>query len=200
MSDYSCGTSRIAGCRFSVYPMSDRFADIILNALNKVNTEKVWIQTDDLCTCVRGKIEHVFDVTRAIFAHAAATGVHTVFNGTFSIGCPGDSQGDVRMSEDEVTLNADLGPCGEIVTAGHFSLYPLGIDHYMDVIYKEIERAKQRGTLTQGVHYSSRLDGTLSKLFETLEEAFSNAIQTDRSHLVMTAVISANSPSPKKIP
>ena len=104
------------------------------------------------------------------------------------------------MSEDERKLNTDIGLSGDIETAGHFSLYPLGINHYMDVIYQEIERARQKGTLTQGIHYSSRLDGTLSELFETLEEAFLNALETEQSHLVMTAVISANSPSPKKIP
>ena len=43
-----------------------------------VDTGKVWIQTDDVSTCIRGRAEHVFDVTRAIFAYAAASGVHTV--------------------------------------------------------------------------------------------------------------------------
>lgn len=199
MSHLTCGTSRIVGCRFSVFPMTDRFVEVIMEALESVNTDKVWIHTDDLCTCVRGRAEHVFDVTRAIFAHTAGTGVHTVFNGTFSIGCPGDSKGDVFMSEDDVRMNESLAEKANIETASHFSLYPLGTDNYMDIIYQEVERAKSKGTLTQGIHYSSRLDGTLSAVFETLEDAFTHAIQTERSHLVMTAVVSANSPSPKSI-
>lgn len=28
MSQLSCGTSRIVGCRFSIYPMSDRFVEL----------------------------------------------------------------------------------------------------------------------------------------------------------------------------
>lgn len=197
MSNLSCGSSRIAGCRFSVYPMSDQFVDIILGALKQVKTDKVWIQTDDVCTCVRGRIEHVFDVTRAIFAFTAASGVHAVFNGTYSIGCPGDSKGDAFMSEDDIPVNAALGAAADIETSGHFSLYPLGTENYMDIIYTEIERAKQKGTLTQGIHYSSRLDGTLSQLFDTLQDAFENAISHEKSHLVMTTVLSVNSPSPK---
>ncbi|UNK16807.1 Ykof family thiamine-binding protein [Paenibacillus sp. N3/727] len=199
MNNPACGTSRIVGCRFSVFPMTDRFVQVITEALASVNTDKVWMYTDDLCTCIRGRAEHVFDVTRAIFAHSAATGVHTVFNGTFSIGCPGDSKGDVYMSEDDTRMNESLAGSANIETACHFSLYPLGTENYMDIIYQEVERAKSKGTLTQGIHYASRLDGTLSRVFDTLEDAFMHAIQTDRSHLVMTVVVSANSPSPKEI-
>ncbi|WP_199794798.1 YkoF family thiamine/hydroxymethylpyrimidine-binding protein [Paenibacillus faecalis] len=197
MNNSVCGTSRIVGCTFSVSPMTDQFVQVITEALTSVNTDKVWMHTDDLCTCVRGKAEHVFDVTRAIFAHTAATGVHTVFNGTFSIGCPGDSKDDAYMSEDDKPMNENLGSSANMETASHFSLYPLGSENYMDIIYKEIERAKTKGTLTEGIHYASRLDGTLQEVFHTLEDAFMNAIQSSQKHLVMTAVVSANSPSPK---
>jgi uncharacterized protein YqgV (UPF0045/DUF77 family) len=61
MSNF-CGTSEITGARFSIYPMSDRFVDIIKSALEEVDTSKVWMETDDVSTCVRGRSEHVFDV------------------------------------------------------------------------------------------------------------------------------------------
>ncbi|EHB56647.1 YkoF family thiamine/hydroxymethylpyrimidine-binding protein [Paenibacillus lactis] len=198
MNELACGTSRIVGCRFSVFPMTDRFVEVIMGALESVHTDKVWIHTDDVSTCVRGRAEHVFDVTRAIFAHAAASGVHTVFNGTYSIGCPGDTDADVYMSEDSGVLNSELGPHADIETACQFALYPLGTEHYMDIIYGEVQRAKEKGTFGGSVHYASRLDGTLSRVFESLEDAFKHAIQTDTSHLVMTAVVSAHSPSPKQ--
>ncbi|MFE9274394.1 YkoF family thiamine/hydroxymethylpyrimidine-binding protein [Paenibacillus glucanolyticus] len=200
MSELTCGTSRIVGCRFSVFPMTDRFVEVIMDALKSVNTGKVWIQTDDVSTCIRGRAEHVFDVTRAIFAYAAASGVHTVFNGTYSIGCPGDTEADVYMSEDSERLNREIGKNADIDTACQFALYPLGTDHYMDVIYKEVHRAKEKGTFAGSVHYASRLDGSISKVFESLEDAFLHAIQSDSSHLVMTAVVSANSPSAKPRP
>jgi len=198
MNELVCGTSRIVGCRFSVFPMTDRFVEVIMGALESVHTDKVWIHTDDVSTCVRGRAEHVFDVTRAIFAYAAASGVHTVFNGTYSIGCPGDTDADVYMSEDSRVLNSELGPHGDIETACQFALYPLGTEQYMDIIYGEVQRAKEKGTFGGSVHYASRLDGTLSRVFESLEDAFKHAIQTDTSHLVMTAVVAAHSPSPKQ--
>lgn len=197
MSELVCGTSRIVGCRFSVFPMTDRFVEVIMGALRSVDTTKVWIQTDDVSTCVRGRMEHVFDVTRAIFAHAAASGVHTVLQGTYSIGCPGDSDADVYMDEDPTTLNSDIGKHAHIETACQFALYPLGTDNYMEVIYGEVQRAKAAGTFNGSVHYASRLDGALSQVFESLQDAFQHAIQSDHSHLVMTAVVSAHSPSAK---
>jgi len=197
MNELVCGTSRIVGCRFSVFPMTDRFVEVITEALRSVDSEKVWIQTDDVSTCIRGRAEHVFDVTRAIFAHAAASGVHTVFNGTYSIGCPGDTVADAYMDEDSTRLNHDIGEHADIETACQFALYPLGSANYMDVIYAEVDRAKAAGTFGGSVHYASRLDGTLSRVFGSLEDAFQHAIQSDSSHLVMTAVVSAHSPSPK---
>lgn len=200
MNERSCGTSRIVGCRFSVFPMTDRFVEVITGALRSVDTGKVWIQTDDVSTCIRGRAEHVFDVTRAIFAYAAASGAHTVFNGTYSIGCPGDTDADVYMTEDSELLNHDIGEHAGIETACQFALYPLGTDNYMDVIYNEVNRAKEKGTFAGSVHYASRLDGSISKVFESLEDAFQHAIQSDSSHLVMTAVVSAHSPSAKPRP
>ncbi|OIB02527.1 thiamine-binding protein [Paenibacillus sp. LC231] len=197
MNELVCGTSRIVGCRFSVFPMTDRFVEVILGALQSVDTGKVWIQTDDVSTCIRGRAEHVFDVTRAIFAHAAASGVHTVFNGTYSIGCPGDTDADVYMTEDSTRLNNDIGEHADMETACQFALYPMGTDNYMEVIYGEVNRAKAAGTFAGSVHYASRLDGSLSRVFESLEEAFLHAIQSDSSHLVMTAVVSAHSPTVK---
>lgn len=197
MNELVCGTSRIVGCRFSVFPMTDRFVEVITEALRSVDSEKVWIQTDDVSTCIRGRAEHVFDVTRAIFAYAAASGVHTVFNGTYSIGCPGDTDADAYMNEDSTRLNHDIGERADIETACQFALYPMGSANYMDVIYAEVDRAKAAGTFGGSVHYASRLDGTLSRVFGSLEDAFQHAIQSDSSHLVMTAVVSAHSPSPK---
>ncbi|MDR9853257.1 YkoF family thiamine/hydroxymethylpyrimidine-binding protein [Paenibacillus sp. VCA1] len=188
-----CGTSRIAGCRFSIYPMSGDFVSIIEDALKKTNTSKVWMLTDDVSTCVRGRMSHVFDVVHAIFAHAAASGEHVVFSGTFSIGCPGDSSGDVYMSEDDVRLNET--PPG-IDTAAQFALYPLNAPGYMGMIAGAVEAAKSLGTFSGSVHYASRLDGSANDVFRTLGQVFAKAAD-EVSHLVMTATLSCNSPSPK---
>ncbi|MBN3523973.1 YkoF family thiamine/hydroxymethylpyrimidine-binding protein [Paenibacillus apiarius] len=198
MNTASCGSSRIVGCRFSIYPMSDRFVDIIMEALKKTDMSKVWSKTDDVSTCVRGRTEHVFDVVQSIFLHSAAGGEHVVLNATFSIGCPGDSEGDVYLSEDDIRLNARHCQAIQFEAASQFSLYPLGSTSYMDTIYDIVALAKEEGTFGGSAHYASRLDGDAQRVFATLEHAFVKAQASDASHIVMTATISANSPSKKE--
>lgn len=190
----ACGTSRIVGCRFSLYPMSSQFVDIIMDALNKVDTSKVWSKTDDVSTCIRGRMEHVFDVTKAIFLQAAKSGEHVVLNGTFSIGCPGDTEGDVFMSENDQRMNEMNSAAIPIQTAAQFALYPMGTADYMNKIYGAVEIAQEHGTFGEGVHYASRLDGDANRVFATLEQSFAHT-QESVSHVVMTVNLSCNSPS-----
>jgi energy-coupling factor transport system substrate-specific component len=63
----TCHQSRIAGCDFAIYPMTDQFVDVISSALQEIDSSKVWMKTTDVGTCVRGRISHVFDVTKALF-------------------------------------------------------------------------------------------------------------------------------------
>jgi energy-coupling factor transport system substrate-specific component len=200
MSNLVCGTSEITGARFSIYPMSDRFVEIITTALKEVNTQKVWMETDDLSTCVRGRSEHVFDVVKAMFLAAAKNGDHVVLAATFSNGCPGDTAGDVFLTENPIRLNEEQSQQIIQEVAVQFSLYPLGIPTYMDVIIDQIELAKDQGTFTKGVHYASRLDGDANSVFKTLEDAFNRSFQSAASHIVMTVTMSANSPSKKEVP
>lgn len=198
MSKGLCGTSGISGARFSIYPMSENFVEVIMSALNEVDTSKVWIETDDITTCVRGNSEHVFDVVKAIYLNAAKTGHHVVLNATFSNGCPGDTTGDAFMSEDHLRMNELSSREINQKVAVQFALYPLGIPTYMDVIMEQVRAAQQQGVFSCGVHYASRLDGEANKVFEALEMAFDGARKSDSSHIVMTVTMSANSPSRKE--
>lgn len=193
-----CGTSQITGARFSVYPMSDRFAEIIMTALQEVDTSKVWLRTDDISTCARGQSAHVFDVVKAIFLRCSMTGQHVVLNATFSNGCPGDSAGDTFLAADSTLMNEELSQSIRQEVSVQFALYPLGIPGYMDVIMDQVKLADQLGVFTGGVHYASRLDGEGNKVFKTLELAFSGALNSESSHNVMTVTMSANSPSRKE--
>ncbi|WP_068672635.1 YkoF family thiamine/hydroxymethylpyrimidine-binding protein [Oceanobacillus sp. Castelsardo] len=195
MNNY-CGTSRIAGCQFSLHPMSDRFADIILSTLNEVDTSKVWKETDDVSTCIRGKMVHVFDVAKAVFLHAAKTGEHVAMNGTFSIGCPGDSDADVYMDETDTPLNEEKVKSISQVAGCKFALYPLGREDYMDKIYEQIDLSKHRNVKVTSTHYATRLDGEVHDLFQALHESF-ELVQNHVSHVTMTFSLSANSPTNK---
>jgi energy-coupling factor transport system substrate-specific component len=198
MRENICGTSEITGARFSIYPMSDRFVDIILSSLKEVDTTKVWMETDDVSTCVRGRSEHVFDVVKAIFLNASKGGEHVVLNATFSNGCPGDSAGDAFMAEDSILVNNEISQKISQEVSAQFALYPLGISGYMDVIMDQIKIVDQQGVFSGGVHYASRLVGDAHKVFTGMVSAFEGARNSDSSHIVMTVTMSANSPSRKE--
>lgn len=194
MMNQPCGTSDIAGVSFSVYPMSDQFVDIILAALKEVDTSKVWLKTDDVTTTVRGNIGHVFDVSKAIFLHAATTGKHVGYQATYSLGCPGDSAGDVFLAEDEILMNVEHTKSIKQHIAAKFSLYPLGGGNYMDIIYEQIEAMKEHVEVSPS-HYSTRLQGEAIAIFDGLEKVFQATVEGGSNHTVMTVSISANSPS-----
>lgn len=197
MINQACGTSKIAGASFSIYPMSDDFIDIILSALEKVDTSKVWVETDDVTTTVRGKLVHVFDVTTAMFLHAAKTGKHVAYQATYSLGCPGDSTGDVYMAEDDHCMNISEYESIKQYVSAKFSLYPLGGGNYMNIIYDQIEAMKEYVKVTPA-HYSTRLHGDAVDVFKGLESVFKATVDGGSSHTVMTVSVSANSPSHKK--
>ncbi|TFJ91935.1 YkoF family thiamine/hydroxymethylpyrimidine-binding protein [Lentibacillus salicampi] len=196
MSNNSCGTSRIAGCKFTLYPMSDQFVDIILGVLEEVDTSKVWKDTDDVSTCVRGKMVHVFDVTKALFLYAAKTGEHVAMSGTFSIGCPGDTDADSYMDEADTPLNEAKSNQVSQEAGCKFSLYPMGREDYMDAIYEQIDLSKHRNVEVSASHYATRLDGDVKDIFGALHQSF-DSVQEEVSHVTMSFTISANSPSNK---
>lgn len=194
MNRQACSNSKIAGASFTISPMSNDFVNIILGSLEKVDTSKVWMKTDDVTTTVRGKLVHVFDVTKAIFMVAAKTGEHVSFQATYSLGCPGDSEGDAYMTEDDDPANKSLTQDVRQYVASKFSLYPLGGGNYMDIIYDQIEEMKKFVDVTHA-HYSTRLDGDIKDIFTGLESVFRATVDGGSNHTVMTVSISANSPS-----
>ncbi|SDB83658.1 YKOF-related Family [Pelagirhabdus alkalitolerans] len=198
MTQFVCDSNRIAGVNFSIHPKRDDFVEIITGALEKVDTSKVWIETDDVSTLVRGRIPHIFDVTKAIYLHAANTGAHVAFEATYSVGCPGDTSGEVYMAEDDIVLNKEKVDDISQQAATKFALYPLGGGDYMDQIYAQIEAMKDRGVEVSPTHYATRLDGEATKIFNGLEQVFIDMEESGSSHTVMTVSMSANSPSTKK--
>lgn len=197
MTEQACNTSDIAGCRFTLSAMTDEYVNVIKGALEESDTSKVWKKTNDVSTCVRGKISHVFDVTKAIFLHAAKTGKHVTFSGTFSIGCPGDTEGDVYLEENDEVMNTPQTEKIDQYVAADFALYPLGGGNYMDVIYGQIEEIKRQGINVSSVHYATKLEGDTNNIFNGLEQVFTKTKESGSSHTVMTVTMSANSPSHK---
>ena len=81
--------------------------------------------------------------------------------------------------------------------ACQWSLYPLGVGHYMDVIYREIGRTKDARVWTRGQHFVSRLDGEIDDVLGAIKRSFQEAT-ADAGHVVAHVTLSANSPSRKQ--
>lgn len=187
-----CGTSPIVGFRFSLYPMSNDFISIIKGALEETDTTNVWVHTDDVSTVIRGKQVHVFNVAKVLTLHAAKTGVHIALSGTFSIGCPGDTAGDAYLDKGDEVANTDMT---KQYVSSQFALYPMNNPNYMELIYREVERAKKQGVFNDSMHYASGIHGDIHDVFAFYEETFTHSRSEEHKHLVMTVSMSLNSPS-----
>lgn len=183
--------SNIAGCSFSVYPMNDRYVELIESALEMVNMSKVWNNTDDVSTVVRGRLSHVFDVSKAVFLHTAKTGEHVTLRATYSIGCPGDNIGEAYMAQNDEPVNASSTDAIDQNVSVKFALYPLGGNDYMDAINRQIEAMKETVEVTES-HYETRLDGDANDIFDGLEKAFRETGEAGSSHTVMTVTMVAH--------
>lgn len=187
-----CGTSKIVGCRFSLHPMDSDFISIIKGALRETDLSAVWRHTDDVSTVIRGEAHHVFNALASLTAHAASHGKHVAMNATFSVGCPGDTSGDSFMGIDaELKNEVPEGP----YVSSQFSLYPLNQPDYMETIYREIDRAKNRGVSNESMHYATGIHGSLKDVFAFYEETFAEAQIGEHPHVVMTINMSIHSPS-----
>lgn len=192
MEQLQCGTSPIVGFRFSLHPMTGNFIDVIKGALNETDTSHVWMHTDDVSTVIRGKQNHVFNVAKALTLHAAKTGEHVALSGTFSIGCPGDTEGDVYLEKDDELMNTDST---KQYVSSQFALYPMNNPDYMKIIYREVDRAKELGVFNDSMHYASGIHGDIHEVFDFYETTFTHARSDTHPHLVMTVSMSINSPS-----
>jgi len=188
------------GIRFSLYPMRDDFASLILGAVDNLDQLGVEAEVDDVSTCLVGEEPHLWEAVRVAFGRAAASGAHVVLSATFSAGCPGEPEGDICVPR------AYAGPTGGDAgwspeahdlpdrISAQFALYPLGASGYMDTIYAEIERSKATGVTVVSRHFCTHLYGSGEQVFDVMRRAFTET-RTVAMHVVMTATVAANSPS-----
>lgn len=186
--------ANIAGCSFSVYPLDNHYVQLIQSALEMVDMSKVWSKTDDISTTVRGPLAQVFDVSKAVFMHAAKTGKHVTLRATYSIGCPGDNKGEAYMSQDAEPANASSLEGLNQESSVKFALYPMGEKDYMELINKQIKALEQKVKVSRS-HYETRLDGDAHKIFQGLERAFRETNEAGSPHTVMTVAMVAHNQS-----
>lgn len=191
----SCGASKeVTGCRFSLAPMSDKYIDIILGALDKVDTSKVWKDTDKLSTIYRGKKNHVLDSVKACFMHSYKEGIHMTMEGTISRGCPGDTDADSLLAEDDILMNESKLKNMNFEVDCKISLYPMGVSNYMEYIANVVNNAIDRGIYVKSAHYVTILRGYIHELFKFFEDTMEYCSE-ELSHYVMQFTLSVNSPT-----
>lgn len=81
------------GARLAIYPMTDRFVDVILSAVRAMETDGMTVQTDSLGTLLIGEEARVFEAVRTAFKQAATYEGHMVMTLHLSRGCPGEPEG-----------------------------------------------------------------------------------------------------------
>lgn len=191
-----CGGSGtgITGCRFSLSPMTDGFVDIILGAVEKTRTDKVWQETGKLSTIYRGKQIHVEDAVKACFINAWHEGVHMTMEATYSRGCPGDISGDSFMEADDELLNEPLIKDVHFPVACKIALYPMGIPDYMKYIAEVVNHAIDLGIYKRSAHYCTVLECDVQELFDYIHY-INTYCSKHLSHYIFEVTLSVNSPT-----
>jgi hypothetical protein len=182
------------GARISLYPMTDRYVPVILDAIEGLGETGLEVETDDVSTFLGGDRNAVWSALERVFARAARTGEHVVMTALVSHGCPGETY----CEPDPLTgtANAPMKHWSGIRTHAQWSLYPLGVPGYMDVIYAEIERTKAARVFSGGAHFVSKLDGDSCQVLDQIRAAFDDACG-QAGHVVAHVTLSANSPTKK---
>lgn len=183
----------ITGCRFSVAPMSDNFVEILTNAFTQVNTSKVWSATDALSSVYRGRACHVVDAVRAFFVAAENPTTHTTMEATFSKGCPGDSDADVYLAEDDTLVN-DKFAAKHFPVIAKIALYPMGEPDYMPYIAAVVNRAIDLGIYDKSTHYNTYLAGDVQDLFDYVQWVCDYCGEQIH-HYIFELTVSVHSPS-----
>ena len=198
-----------SGAQVSLYPMSDGFVDIILDAVGALEPwrDRLRIETDDISTLIVGPPETLFPAMRDLFVHAARTGTHVTLHATVSRGCPGEPddpictpQGgpppDAPLADRVAAAQAGVAaaPATGQEIAAQLSIYPLGLGHHMDEIYGCIAFLKSSGCFETSKHFCTKLRGDAGAVFETLSQAFTG-FGAQGGHVTLDVTVSANSPT-----
>lgn len=195
-----------SGAQISLYPMCDDYVARILGALSALDPyrDRLRIETDDVSTLLVGTPDLVFAASRDLFAAVAKTGVHTTMSLLVSRGCPGEPddpichppEGGFATPPDRAAMLARVERAGEInlPIAAQFALLPLGVGEHMTPIYDCIGLLKDSGLFDKSKHFCSKLKGDAGKVFALLEACF-EGFGAPEGHLVLSATVSANSPT-----
>ena len=187
--------NNLIGCRFTLCPMSDAYAEIILGALEKADTSKVWKKTDLMSTLYVGQREHLLDCISAVFRHTWKENLH--FGGEFTFSGMTDDEGvfsEGVLNSGNMLGNAPTLSLGEFPAYAKAAIYAGNRDETVMLTDYMEAHARKRGLLPKKVPLAIMLKGSANSLFSFFDEilAFTDS-QTD--FYVLHTAVSANSPT-----
>lgn len=134
------------------------------------------------------------DAVRALFINAWQPEVHMALEGQFSQGVPG--RYGWRQPSGPGRRGAEPGKTQD----RHFpvlcklALYPMGTGDYIDEIAKVWRMAEAEGLNPKTIHYATRIEGDVQKVFDYLEEVC-RLMEQSVPHYILHFTLSVNSPT-----
>jgi hypothetical protein len=189
------------GARITLAVMSERYADIILDAIRTTDATGLTLDTGSVSTFVGGAEADIVRYLTDLLTAAGRSGEHVSATVHFSRGCPGEVVCELPGGAGPLGSEIpEVAPTG-IRAAGEWALYPLDDggrpgstpDHMRD-IYAAIDYAKSNGTFVASEHFVTRLEGDLATVIQTAAAGWilvGRSVQHVTSHLTL----SINSPS-----
>ena len=189
------------GARITAAVMSDRYVEIITDALAAADANGLVVDSGDVSTYVGGSEAALLGYLTRLSAAIAATGVHASIVVHLSRGCPGEVVCALPGGAGPRVVEPPQGETTGLFAAAEWALYPLadgvrdGVepDHMRD-IYAAIDHARNNGTFVASEHFVTRLEGDLGTILETVVSGWARvgrSVQHVTSHLTL----SVNSPS-----
>ena len=163
----SKGTDLIS-CQYQISVLRDNFVPMILEALGKVNTDKVWAKTGKTGTIYRGRGIHVLDCVKACFSHIFdRSHPYITMTATFFKNSDDQMSTDCYVAEDEVLLN-DTKKSFHVL--GRMSLFPLGIEDYVEHQKAIEELTEKRNIFVIKGHCATDFAGDVQDMFAFLND------------------------------
>ena len=173
-------------CRFTLSPMSDRFIDLILGAIGKVDAGSITQRTDKLSTVYRGSRAAVEDAVKACFLHAYRPDVHMTMECAFT--SDGAEAGPGPRNEKETETY-------HFPAVAKLTLYPLGVADAAAQRARVVARARGMGLVREEAFDGPILAGDVQDIFACLS-AVNEDCRRELKDYTLEFTLSVNSPTP----
>ena len=165
----------VIGCQYQISVLRDNFVPMILDALGKVNTDKVWAKTEKTSTLYLGKTVHVVDCVKACFSHIYDdTSPYITMTATFFKSSSDDISKNCHIATDDVLPN-DTQKSFHVL--GRMSLFPFGADDRERHTAVITDLAQKRNVSVTKGQYADDFEGNVHDMFALVNDilAYGNA-------------------------